>query len=248
MPDKLTGIFCPVCDRIEHGKTQSRMVDSQLGMNHKGNYHCSGMGHKMSKSQLESLNPRMLKLQVTEKQPGNTSQQTFWIYPEALDALRTKFPNNLMTTICSLFNTLADPDTIVIEGEHMRELRTLGVHRGRDIVGLAKANQSLQEQLKEMTAAQKQYEMVAKLLSMAGGAGGQALLTGQGPSSQDLTQALQQPDQEPKLPPRRQPVPFIEPEAEHTYYEAVEPGNFGDSSLTVPTHNQVVKFGQGPAQ
>lgn len=243
--NSISQIYCPRCDRLEHGTTQSRMINSHSG------YKCTAGLHRMTYAELMSHKPRMEKLVINEKQPGNTSQLAVWIYPEALERLRARFPSNLMTTICSLFTSLADPDTLVIEGEHMRELRELGVHRGRDIVGLAKSVKSLTDQLEESKKQSDQYSGIAKLLAAFSGGGG---LGQGGPPAEVLAQALTGNIPEEKPPAGRAPVPFIDPESDELAYKdtfaAVAPGSFGDSDLpavTQPTRNQVVKFGGNPS-
>lgn len=246
--NSLAQIYCPKCDRLEHGTTQTRMINSHSG------WKCAAGLHKMTYAELMALKPRMEKLVINEKQPGNTSTLQIWIYPEALTALRNRFPSNLMTTICSLFTSLADPDTLVIEGEHMRELRTLGIHRGRDIVGLATTVKALTAQLDEAKKLSEQYSGIAKLLAAFSGGGGLGGgLNTQGPPAELLAQALSGSGPEDKPPAHPAPVPFIDPESDQLYYEPVTPGSFGDADLTqsqsqvaTPTRNQVVKFGGNP--
>ena len=226
MPNELTSIYCPQCDRLEQGRTQSRMLNKQSG------YVCTGMGHRFkSYIALMDMHPRMEKLLVQEKQPAGTDAVSFWVHPAAYSALQSRFPSNLRTTICALFNALSDPETILIEGEHTRELRSLGIARGRDMVGLARTNIALTEQLKLQTEQMKQYELVAKLLNMAGGGGGLAALVSPAAASA-TTEAL---TAAPTLPPRAPVVPPIDTDAEFNYYADVAPGSFGDPSLARPT-------------
>jgi hypothetical protein len=241
MAGKITGIHCPMCDRMEQGKTESRLINDMSGK-----YICTAIGHKFPNYlELMKLKPRMDKLQVMEKQPPGSNSQQFWIDPDALAAIRDRFPTNFMTTIYSLFTALADPDTIVIEGEHMKELRGLGINRGRDVVGLAKTHKAMADQLETMTREMEQYKMIANLLKIAGG--GAAMTGGMGPGIGDLTAALTGNAPAP-IPPHAPVMPIIDTESDALYYEPVEAGSFGDSSLVRPNRNQVVVLGRGPAQ
>jgi hypothetical protein len=213
----LTSIYCPKCDRIEQGRTESRML------NLPGGYKCTGLGHPFKYLELMAMKPRMEKLVVQEKQPPSATVLPIWIHPDALAALQTRFPSNFKTTLYSLFSALADPATVLIEGEHCRELATLGIHKGKEIVGLARTNNALTEQLKAMQEQMKQYEMLSKLMALA--QGGQANSPG---AQSALVDQMLNPLPESAaaaLPPRARVLPVIDPDSD-TLYEPVAPGSF----------------------
>jgi hypothetical protein len=228
MARELTDIFCPYCDNLEQGKTQSRMLNKQSG------WICT-VGHKFKNyDDLMRRKPRMDKLKVIEKQPQGSTIHPMWIHPQALAALQERFPSNFRTTIYSLFNALADPDSILIEAEHCRELRKLGISKGKDIIGLAKTNLALEEQLKLQDAEMKQYQFVANLIRMTNGGGGMAggmaggMNLGAGGGFPPTDPSNPQPQEKP---PHNPVLPMIDTESDE-FAVPVEPGSFSDGSLS----------------
>src|ERR1700691_821822 len=97
-----SGIFCPACDRCG--------VESELIVELR--HHKCIYNHQYPNYQsLMAMKPRMRPLVVTEKQPQGTVIMQVWVFPEVQQALSTRFPSNLMTTLCSLMTALADGDT-----------------------------------------------------------------------------------------------------------------------------------------
>jgi hypothetical protein len=144
------GIWCPACDRqgIVNSEMLKQMHAPGTGMMTK----CTAGGHQYTMERLMAMKPRMVKLQFTEKQPGNTIQQQFWIYPEALAALRERWPNNLMTTMCSILTSLADNSSFLVEGEYARELAAASppITRGREVAGMLHTIQQQEERIKNL--------------------------------------------------------------------------------------------------
>jgi len=225
---ELTSIYCPMCDHLEQGKTQSRMLNKQTG------WICT-VGHKYKNyDDLMKRKPRMDKLKIIEKQPQGSTIQPMWIHPQALEALQQRFPSNFRTTMYSLFNALANPDSILIEAEHTAELRKLGISKGRDIIGLAQTNIALQDQLKYQAEEMKQYQFVANLIRTmsgggGGGGGGMGFLGGMMGGGQN-PQDPSQPTPEEK-PPHNPVLPMIDTESDD-FAVPVEPGSFSDGSLS----------------
>jgi hypothetical protein len=222
MANELTGMYCPLCDRQEAGRTHSRLLNKQSG------YICSGQGHKFPNYiALMAMKPRMEKLQIQEKQPSGAIVHPMWIHPEALAALQLRFPTNFRTTIYSLFSALANPATLVIEAEHCRELQQLGITKGKEIIGLARTNIMLTEQLKLLTEQMKQYETLSKLMAIAGG--GQF----NSPAEQGATIAeiIAPSPSEAARPPQAATLPIIDTNSD-ILYEPVAPGSFSDDSFS----------------
>lgn len=169
---RLTDIYCPACDR-QH--LDSLMISEQLG------YRCQLQSHRYEYQRLMSLKPRMKEFIVVEKQPGGTVVQPMWVHPEAWARLQEKYRSNLMTTICSLLTSLADGDTMVIEGEHVRELASLGITKGRELMGLASANISMSNEIKE---ARFQLRALEPILKALGGAGAAAIAAQSAPGTE----------------------------------------------------------------
>ncbi len=158
---KLTDIYCPACDRQG---IDSLMMSEPLG------HRCVVQNHRYEYTKLMSLKPRMKPYPFVEKQPGGTVAQTIWVYPEAWRALHERYPQNLMTTVCSLLAALADGDSMIVEGEYVREMAAMGVTKGREIAGLAAANAQLKKDLDEARLREKVLEPILKLLGGAAAA------------------------------------------------------------------------------
>ena len=119
------------------------------------NVSCLAANHTYDYERLIALKPRMQKLAFNEKQPASSVAQQVWIHPEAQSALHQRWPGNFMTTVYSIFNSLADGETFLVEGEYARELAAAGITKGREVAGmLATINQlraqvaTLEERLK----------------------------------------------------------------------------------------------------
>ena len=169
MSDKPIGIFCPACDRTGHEslmiKDTSTKAEGQV-------VRCLLNNHRFEYARLLALKPRMVKLALNEKQPGNTIVMQVWVYPEVQEALRQRYPQNLQTTLCALMTALADPDTVMIEGEHARALRDAGVTRGREIAGLGTVIQQLEQQVAEAAIREKALAPLMQMMSQAAAASG----------------------------------------------------------------------------
>lgn len=167
MSDNTIPVYCPACERQNIESLFVKDVSTKAeGMV----VRCIAQSHRFDYAKLMALNPRKVQLQLHEKQPGNTTTIGVWIYPEALAVLQQRFPANLNTTLCSFLTAVADPDTIVIEGEHARALRDSGVSKGRDIMGLAEVVKQLETEVAE---SRMQLKVLEPFLKMMGGAFGQ---------------------------------------------------------------------------
>lgn len=167
MSDKVLPIYCPACDR--QNITESMFTKDTTTKTDGMVVKCTMMGHRFEYDKLMKLNPRKVKLQLFEKQPGNTTTIGVWIYPEALAVLQQRFPDNLNTTLCSFMTAVADPDTLIIEGQEARQLRESGVVKGRDIHGLAEVVGQLQTENAELKMQLKVLEPILKMLGVAAG-------------------------------------------------------------------------------
>ena len=170
MADKVLPIYCIACDRQN---IDSLMVKDTSTSAEGMIVRCLAQSHRFDYNKLMALNPRKVKLQLHEKQPGNTTTVAVWVYPEVLAALQKRYPDNLQTTLCSFLTAIADPDSIVVEGEHARALRDSGVSRGRDIMGLAEI---VKQQEQELETARIQMKALGPMMAMfqqfAGGGAG----------------------------------------------------------------------------
>ncbi len=134
---------------------------------------CPACGATFDYEKLLSLRPRMVQVKIVERQPANTLPLTIWVYPEPLEAMRQRFPSNFMTTMTAMFTAVADPDTVLIEGEHGRALKESGVLRGRDVEGLGPYIKQLEQDVEDAKVRERALGPLMAMMQMMQGAAGQ---------------------------------------------------------------------------
>src|SRR5580698_3635800 len=140
-------VYCPACDKQG---VSSKMVKILHSANEGMRVKCIAQGHLYAYERLMQLNPRKEHLALNEKMPPSCIIQQIWVHPEAWAMLMKRFPQTLLTTMCATITALADPDTVMVEGNYAREMRELGVERGRDVLALAKRVKELEAECEEM--------------------------------------------------------------------------------------------------
>ena len=136
------GVWCPRCDKAgTPARVVRQMAAKQEGMLVK----CTGCGQVYNYAALMAQHPRMDKVEFVEKQPAGFITLPLWLHPDAAEALKRKFPSNLLTTLSSAVTSLADPDSVLIEGPYAREMAAIGVKTGRQVLGMAKELKELRE-------------------------------------------------------------------------------------------------------
>lgn len=159
MAGKPTGIWCPICDqnarRSGGSQVNSMLLSDKLGgVNGQMIYKCHLAGHPIEYSKLMTMQPpaRKQQLTLTEKQPAGSQRIGVWVQPDALSRLQERWPQNLNTTLYAILNALSDGDTILLEGNHVREMAAIGFNetKGRDIVGIAQEVITLRRTVEQM--------------------------------------------------------------------------------------------------
>lgn len=152
--NKATGIYCPWCRQMND--PYSMLYRDTGGMTGQGMRAKCGRGHSGEMTQIMNMKPDKQQLALNEKQPPGSVIQTVWVEPQAIMALQQRFPQTMMTNLYSLINAIADGDSILVEGEHVREMRALQdtesrpIQKGRDVVGLARENATLRAAVNEL--------------------------------------------------------------------------------------------------
>lgn len=180
-----TGYYCPHCDRA-NPPVSSPLVQQMAGKQRGMLLKCSFCNRSYEYDQLLKLSPRCDKPEFVERPLPKTIPRQLFAYPEVWAALETKFPQNLLTTLTACLTSLADPDTVLIEGEHARELSALGIKRGREILGLAREVLQLRKDVADMRIREEALRPFFNMMqgAFAGQAGG-----GQGQSSAPMQMA-----------------------------------------------------------
>lgn len=241
-PSNYTGIYCPACDLAQ---TPARVVRKQGGSRQEGMLvQCPQCQRVYNYSSLMAQHPRMDQLPAIEQQPKGTIVHPIWVYPEVIEALGRKFPQNLQTTLCSLLTAVADQDTVVIEGNYAREMAGLGIKRGREVLALAKEVKELREQVTQMKLERQTLQQFFGALGMAMPGAAQA----QPPQTQSTAQTMQQLQTEgmPAAPPPPHPAfSRMETDENGMLVESVVGGSIGGSPSPAPP--QQFSFPQGAA-
>lgn len=167
-----TGYWCVECDKP--GRTPARLVKQLHGKTEGMVFRCVGCNRTFPYAALLAQHPRMDQPTFVEKQPPGSLVVSIWIYPAVLEALRQKFPQNLATTLCDVMTSLADPDTVLIEGENARQFAALGIKRGREVLGLAREVVDLRAKLEEATVREKALAPIFAALGLAAAGQGNA--------------------------------------------------------------------------
>ncbi len=162
-----TGLWCVACDKDNApAQMTKKMSGTQRGML----LQCTRCRREYEYNQFMALHPRSDKPDSTERPPAHAVTKPIWVYPEVWAALEAKFPTNLLTTLCAILTSLGDPDTVLVEGEHARELAQLGIHRGREILGLAREVIQLRKDVGEMRI--REQALAPLFQAMTGAFGG----------------------------------------------------------------------------
>lgn len=138
----LVGVWCPRCDKAN---TPTRVVRQMAAKQEGMLVKCPTCGAVYNYQSLMASHPRMDKPDFVEKQPPGTQSISLWLHPEVILALQSKWPN-FLTTLHSAVTALADPDSVLIEGEHAREMAAIGVKTGRQVLGMAKRLRELEDE------------------------------------------------------------------------------------------------------
>lgn len=164
----LTGIYCLACDRAQTPALLQRQLSGKSeGMLLKCPT-CQRVYSYASLMDPKNQRPRMLKSDLPEKQPPGTIIHQVWVYPEVLAALQAKFPQNLATTLCACFTSLADQDTVLIEGEWAREMAALGVKKGKEVLALAKEVKELRDKVRDYQLKEEALQGIFRAMGLAG--------------------------------------------------------------------------------
>jgi hypothetical protein len=141
-----TGIWCKRCDQSNPSQP-SRLVRQMAGKQEGMLLKCPQCGYQSSYANVMASHPRMDKVDFVEKPSAGTKPYTIHLHPEVIEAWQRKFPSNPMTTLTAAVTALADPDSVLIEGDYAREMASLGIRRGREVLSMAKELKELRDEV-----------------------------------------------------------------------------------------------------
>jgi len=204
-----SGIFCPACDQ---SGTPSQLVRSnQAGARAVMALKCPVCGRTYSYAALMDSNnphpPRKAKIEFTEKPPAGTQLVTLWLHPDAVVAWHRKFPANPITTMSSAITALVDPDSVLIEGQYAREMASIGIKTGKEVLGMAKEVKELRD---EVASLRLREQTLRQFFGSLGMAMPQPLAQQPSSPSTDITTPPVDEYGNPLTPPRADFIPLVE--------------------------------------
>lgn len=130
-------MWCPMCDKngVNTEVVKKDNVDFQCGIGHNlGDY-----------NSLMAQRPRMMKLEVVHKPNVGDVKTEVWINGEALNKFNQMYPNQLSATLDNIVRQHLDGDLIIIDGMQARELKSLGIRTGAEMLSAIKNGKTLED-------------------------------------------------------------------------------------------------------
>lgn len=106
-----------------------------------------------------------IPMQFTEKMgPGDVKVDLF-VDAEVLAKFKDMYPNRINATVGQILRSHLDGDLVIIDGMQARELKSLGIKNGAEMLAVAKNNQTMEDQLRDT---QLQLETIRGLFTNLG--------------------------------------------------------------------------------
>lgn len=129
-------MWCPICDK--------NGVNNEIARTDNTTFEC-GIGHKYTYESLMAQHPRMIKLEVVHKPNVGDVKTEVWINGEALAKFNQMYPNQLSATLDNLVRQHLDGDLIIVDGMQARELKSLGIRTGAEMLSAIKNGKTLED-------------------------------------------------------------------------------------------------------
>jgi len=135
-------MYCPTCrmSGVPHNEV-FRIDNTKL--------QCT-IGHVFSYDTLMAAKPEMIRKEVLEQAgPGDVTQKVF-INGEVLRQFNEKYPGRLSATVTQILRNHLDDDMVIVDGMQARELHSLKVKTGAEIVAAVKQNMTLVDENEDL--------------------------------------------------------------------------------------------------
>jgi len=150
-------MWCPTCDK---NGANNEVVKEDNVM-----FKCV-IGHQLGNyAQVMSMNPRMIKLEVIRKANAGDVKVDVFVNGSALEKFNNMHPGQLDATVDNIIRLHTDGDLIIVDGMQAREMRSLGVMTGTQMLAAIKNAKELEVQIASQTAA---LELVQGMFAKAG--------------------------------------------------------------------------------
>lgn len=154
-------IYCPTCQSIGNPEVELARDTYQ--------FRCM-FGHSWDYGTLQKMIEngqvvRMIKTQIIEQPSDHAKPYKVYMAPGTWEKINQRYAGRLHVTLGTVMDALADESIIFIDGPDVVELKQLGIKSGKDIISALKSARELEQQISTL---QKQLDMLAPLLKVAG--------------------------------------------------------------------------------
>jgi hypothetical protein len=150
-------MYCPTC-RGNGVKNEVQKTDNVT-------FACV-IGHVLGNyEQLMAMKPDMIRLEVIRKLNAGDVKTEVFVNGEALAKFNQMHPGQLDATVDNIIRQHCDGDLVIIDGMQAREMRSLGVTTGAQMLAAIKNAKDLEVQIASQTAA---LELVQGMFAKAG--------------------------------------------------------------------------------
>lgn len=156
MAGERTMIWCPLCDK--NGVNNEIVREDNIVMK-------CGIGHSFTYASLMSHGPRMIRLEVIEKPNIGDVKVEVWVNGDALAKFNQMYPNRMSATVDNIIRQHCDGDIIIIDGMQAREMKSLGIRTGAEMLAAIKNARTLEA---DILTKDTQLETIRDLFARTG--------------------------------------------------------------------------------
>lgn len=131
-------IWCPLCDK--------NGVNNEIVREDNVVFKC-GIGHTFNYDSLMASKPRMIRMELVRKPNVGDVKTEVWINGEALNKFNQLHPGQLDATLDNIIRQHCDGDLVIIDGMQAREMGSLGVNTGAQMLAAIKNAKTLEAEI-----------------------------------------------------------------------------------------------------
>ena len=135
-------MYCPTC-------RMNSVPNCEVYRYTNTEFRCA-IGHSFSYEALMMMKPDLIRTEVAEKAGPGDVKAEFFCNADVLQQFRAKFPNRLSATVTQIMRLYLDDDLVIIDGLQARELRSLKVSTGAEMLAVAKQASTLSDENEEL--------------------------------------------------------------------------------------------------
>jgi hypothetical protein len=144
-------MYCPLCR--SNGNNHTELIrDSHI-------YTCP-LGHTMTNEQIQKLNPELIKLQTFYKPRPTDVKTEFFCHPEIAQRIKNELGDGYHRTLESILEVCLTGEYVLVDGVQAKELRTMNIKNGAEMLACAKNNKELEGENLELKKQVDHYERI----------------------------------------------------------------------------------------